>query len=75
MNRRGFISFLISAPITARLPWQSIANFIKPVAPSISAGIELTINEIIRETIRRNAPKLAANITANNALLRRLTNK
>ena len=72
MNRRGFIAFLIAAPVTKSLPWQTIAKF----APApIAAEIELTLAEIIAVTIKARMPELAANVMANNALLKRLTRK
>ena len=72
MDRRGFIKFLVAAPVTKALPWQSIANFIAPIAPETSAVIVVTLAEIISTTLRARMPELIANIQANNALLRRL---
>ena len=72
MNRRGFIAFLISAPITNALPWAKIAS----LAPTpIADAINRTLTEIIAETIRARSGEIAANVTANNALLRRLKSK
>lgn len=75
MNRRGFLAFLITAPLAKSLPWEGIARFIEPIAPQTAAAINLTIAEIISETLRRFQPELIANIESNNALLKRLTKK
>ena len=72
MDRRGFIKFLVAAPVTKALPWQSIANFIAPIAPETSVLIGLTLEEIISVTLKARMPEIVANIQANNALLRRL---
>ena len=72
MNRRGFISFLIGAPVTRALPWKTIAKF----APApIADDINVTISEIIQATIKKYQPELIANIQANNALLKRMMRK
>ena len=69
MNRRGFLAFLIGAPLTRSLPWQAIAS----IAPApIAAQIHKTLAEMINETLRARAPELAANVMANNALLRKM---
>ena len=72
MNRRGFLAFLITAPVTRSLPWKAIAQ----IAPApIAASINFTLDEIIRTTIRARMPDLVRNIEANNALMRRLMKK
>lgn len=69
MDRRGFLAFLISAPVTKSLPWKAIAR----LAPApIAAEINITLSEIIAVTLRAHMPELVKNITANNALLTRL---
>ena len=73
MDRRGFLAFLITAPITKSLPWRGIANILEPIAPATSAAIGLTLQEIISNTIRARMPELVANVESNNALLKRLT--
>ena len=75
MNRRGFLAFLIAAPVTKALPWAGIAKALAPIAPQASAAIELTLADIITQTIRARMPELVANITAGNALLARLKEK
>ena len=44
-------------------------------ASSISAEIDLSLAEIIAQTIRGRMEELVANVEANNALLRRLTGR
>ena len=75
MNRRGFISFLLSAPVTKVLPWGGIAKLIEPIAPKTAATITGTLDEIISVTIRARTAELIANIEANNALMKRLYRK
>jgi hypothetical protein len=72
MNRRGFLAFLVSAPVTRSLPWKGIANALIPIAPAAAASINLTLSEIITATMKARAPEMAANIMAHNALLRHL---
>ena len=72
MNRRGFLGFLVTAPLTKFLPWHDIAKFIEPFAPETAATISFTVSEIVEMTIRARVPGLIANIEANNALLKRL---
>lgn len=72
MNRRGFIGFLVAAPITKSLPWEGIAKFIEPIAPQTSAAISLSLSEIIAATIKARTPELMANLHANNVLMRKL---
>lgn len=67
MNRRGFLSFLITAPVVRALPWAGIASVIKPIAPALSA---LCFSEIVAITLRKHKAQIAANIIANNELLR-----
>jgi hypothetical protein len=69
MNRRGFLSFLVAAPVTRSLPWKTIASVIKPVAPATAAAIGLTLSEIIAAAIKKHRPQMIANIRAHNALL------
>ena len=72
MKRRGFLAFLITAPVSRALPWTKIAEF----APApIAAEINITLQEIIATTLRARMPELIANIHANNALLKRLSRK
>ena len=75
MNRRSFLGFLVSAPLTRALPWQKISAVLAPVIPAISAEIDLLLAEIISRTIRVRMEELVANVEANNALLRRLTQR
>ena len=75
MNRRGFLQFLIAAPVTKSLPWATISKFIAPIAPQTAATIDLTLEEIISTTLRARMPELIANIENNNALLKRLMRK
>ena len=72
MKRRGFLAFLIAAPVTSSLPWPKIANVLATIAPATAARINLTITEIIAETMLRTQEKIIANILQNNALLKRL---
>jgi hypothetical protein len=72
MNRRGFLSLLVAAPVTRSLPWKAIAKAIEPIAPATAAAIGLTLSEIIAATIKKRRPELIANIAANNALLAHL---
>ena len=72
MKRRGFLAFLIAAPITKSLPWNGIAEFIRPIAPNAAATIGLTLAEIIGNTIRARRDEIAANIMISNSLLRRM---
>ena len=73
-NRRGFLAFLIAAPVTSALPWKTISNALESIAPSISGEINLTLQEIIRNTIWARTPQLIAQVEANNAFLLRLKN-
>jgi hypothetical protein len=69
MNRRAFLKFLITAPITAALPWSKIAMFLPaPVADEI----HLTLDEIISATLRAYRPQIIANLAAHNSLLKSL---
>lgn len=72
MNRRGFLAFLITAPLARALPWKAIARVMP--AP-IAAEINLTLQEIISVTLAKYRPQIIANIEGNNALLRRLMKK
>lgn len=75
MNRRSFIAFLIAAPITSSLPWKTIAVAIQPIAPTAATAINEGLAVIIARTIREQRHRIAANIIANNDLLRRLKSK
>ena len=72
MNRRGFVAFLVAAPVTKALPWSAIAKAIAPIAPQAAANITLTLDEIISATIRARTPDMIANLKSHNALLKRL---
>ena len=39
ISRRGFLAFLVTAPVTSALPWGKIANVIAPIAPATAAAI------------------------------------
>ena len=69
LNRRSFIAFLVSAPLTKALPWASIAKIFP--AP-IAAEITKSLDEIMAQRLNALRAELVANITANNALLKRL---
>lgn len=73
MNRRGFLAFLVSAPVTKALPWQKIANVLQPFAPAAARAISLSLSEIIALTMRKHRAEMIANITQKNALLASLT--
>jgi hypothetical protein len=80
LNRRGFFkaaAAIGAAPIVAKLPLPELRAFewdiinICPPGPIVSAST-WTINEIVAATSRARSSEIAANVVANNALLRRL---
>lgn len=72
MNRRSFIAFLVAAPISRKLPWNSVARIVAPLTPVVSAEITKSLADIITEMIRSRSAEIAANVVANNALLHKL---
>ena len=76
VNRRNFLEFLISAPLTRSLPWKAIASIAPAhIAAQIyysSDGVTWTFPDIISKTLRARAPEIAASVMANNALLAKM---
>jgi hypothetical protein len=72
MKRRGFLAFLLSAPVTRSLPWKAISRVIAPVAPAASLAIDRTFSEMVAAVIRARTPELLASIRQRNALLEHL---
>lgn len=75
MNRRGFIRMLVAGSVTASLPWKSIAKAINPIAPKIAADINLSLDEILSETLRKCEAQIIENIFAQNSFLDYIRNK
>ena len=71
LTRRGFLAFLVSAPIAKFLPWRKPSALVAPAAPVIFTGSTLTFEEIVTATMLKHRDTLAANIAANNKLLLR----
>lgn len=73
ITRRRFLTFLVTAPFARALPWEPIATALASIAPQTAATIkELTLVEIVGETLRKHGAEIALNITANNAFLQRM---
>jgi len=69
MNRRSFLQSLgvgLLSPVLVKLA---------PITSPYYGTINLTLSEIVNQTLRANMGKLAANITANNALFYELNKK
>ena len=73
MNRRGFLKFLIAAPVSRALPWMGIASVIKPIMPGLSYDIGYTYSELIRVTLRKHRTDIVANLSARNVIWNYLT--
>lgn len=70
MNRRGFLKALAGGAVAVALPKLPL-DFV----PQLVRDPGLSLSEIITVTLRKHAPEIAANVTANNALLMRLLKK
>jgi len=75
MNRRGFISFLIAAPLTKGLPWDGIAKAVEIVSPAIALEINDSITDLVMRTLRARQSEIIKNISENNALLNLLKSR
>ena len=62
MNRRGFIGFLVAAPVTKALPWGKITKLIEVIALKTPEPISIVLTEIIVEIIKARNPELLSNM-------------
>lgn len=72
MNRRSFLGAILAAGMAPAVIRSGVLMPIRDLWTPSRKFSELTLAEIIAVTIRQRAPQIAANITANNALLMRL---